>query len=64
MPVAVCSTSNERAVSKIVRVLLGNDVAKKMKVFAGDIVPRKKPNPDIYNLAAKELNVDPQRCAM
>ncbi len=28
VPVAVCSTSNERAVSTIVRVMLGEDVAK------------------------------------
>lgn len=35
VPVAVCSTSNERAVSTIVSVLLGEDVAKKMRVFAG-----------------------------
>eukprot|EP00884_Botryococcus_braunii_P022728 jgi/Botrbrau1/9139/Bobra.160_3s0012.3 len=61
VPVAVCSTSNERAVSTIVKVLLGGDVAKKMRVFAGDIVPRKKPDPAIYLLAAQELNVNPAR---
>ena len=33
--VAVCSTSNERAVSTIVRVLLGDEIAAKMPVFAG-----------------------------
>lgn len=33
MPVAVCSTSNERAVSTIVRVMLGPKVAEKMRVF-------------------------------
>ncbi len=30
IPVAVCSTSNERAVSTIVRVMLGQDVADNM----------------------------------
>ena len=30
VPVAVCSTSNERAVSTIVRVMLGEEVAAKM----------------------------------
>lgn len=59
---AVCSTSNERAVSTIVKVLLGEDIAQKVPVYAGDIVPKKKPSPDIYELAAKELEVDPQRC--
>lgn len=63
VPVAVCSTSNERAVSTIVRVLLGPEVESKMRVFAGDIVEKKKPSPDIYNLAAKELNVEASRSA-
>ncbi|GMH37855.1 hypothetical protein BSKO_05739 [Bryopsis sp. KO-2023] len=60
--VAVCSTSNERAVSTIVKVLLGLEVAEVMPVYAGDIVPKKKPSPDIYQLAAKELGVDPEKC--
>ncbi len=58
---AVCSTSNERAVSTIVRVLLGPEVEAKMQVFAGDIVKTKKPSPDIYDLAAKTLDVNPSR---
>jgi len=62
--VAVCSTSNERAVSNIVKVLLGDKIAANMRVFAGDVVPKKKPAPDIYNLAAKELGVDPARCVV
>ena len=61
VPVAVCSTSNERAVSTIVRVLLGPEVEAKMRVFAGDIVKAKKPSPDIYNLAAETLQVNPSR---
>ncbi|KAK9798168.1 hypothetical protein WJX73_004278 [Symbiochloris irregularis] len=62
--VAVCSTSNERAVSKIRDVLLGPDIAAKMQVYAGDIVPKKKPDPAVYLLAAKELSVDPSRCVV
>lgn len=58
---AVCSTSNERAVSTIVRVLLGPQVAAVMRVFAGDVVPKKKPDPAIYLLAAQELGVDAAR---
>lgn len=64
VPVAVCSTSNERAVSTIVRVMLGEDVARVMRVFAGDVVPKKKPDPAIYLLAAQELGVDPRRCVV
>ncbi len=61
LQIAVCSTSNERAVSKIVEVLILPDVPAKIRVFAGDVVPKKKPDPAIYNLAAKELNLDPSR---
>uniref|UniRef100_A0A383WAR1 Uncharacterized protein n=1 Tax=Tetradesmus obliquus TaxID=3088 RepID=A0A383WAR1_TETOB len=64
VPVAVCSTSNERAVSSIVRVMLGEKVASIMRVFAGDVVPKKKPDPAIYLLAAKELGVNPARCVV
>ena len=35
-----------------------------MRVFAGDVVPKKKPSPDIYLLAAKEYDVDPARCVV
>ena len=35
MKVAVCSTSNEAAVTTIVRKLLGPERAAKMKIFAG-----------------------------
>ncbi|KAI3425903.1 hypothetical protein D9Q98_007876 [Chlorella vulgaris] len=62
--VAVCSTSNERAVSNIVKVMLGDRVAQRMRVFAGDCVPKKKPAPDIYLLAAQELGVEPARCVV
>lgn len=62
VPVAICSTSNERAVTAIRDVLLGPEVAAAVRVFAGDCVPRKKPDPAIYLLAASELGVDPARC--
>ncbi|KAF4353870.1 hypothetical protein F8388_010029 [Cannabis sativa] len=62
--VAVCSTSNEKAVSAIVSFLLGPERAEKIKIFAGDVVPRKKPDPAIYNLAAITLGVDPSSCVV
>lgn len=55
--VAVCSTSNEKAVSKIVDML--GDAASSISVFAGDIVEKKKPSPDVYNLAAEKLSLNP-----
>ncbi len=45
LKVAVCSTSNEKAVSAIVDVMLGPERASKMQIFAGDVVPKKKPDP-------------------
>ena len=50
--------------SAIVRVLLGPEVAAVMRVFAGDCVPKKKPDPAIYLLAASELGVDPARSTL
>ncbi|KAK6924730.1 Haloacid dehalogenase-like hydrolase, partial [Dillenia turbinata] len=57
--VAVCSTSNEKAVSAIVSCLLGPDRAEKINIFAGDVVPKKKPDPAIYT-----LGVEPSRCVV
>lgn len=48
---AVCSTSNDKAVTNLVKTLMGKERLDRMKIFAGDIVERKKPNPDIYDLA-------------
>ncbi|CAA3007475.1 haloacid dehalogenase-like hydrolase domain-containing At3g48420 [Olea europaea subsp. europaea] len=57
--VAVCSTSNEKAVSAIVSFLLGPQRVEKIQIYAGDVVPRKKPDPAIYMLAAETLGVEP-----
>ena len=45
-------------------MLLGERIAARMRVFAGDCVPKKKPAPDIYLLAAQELGVAPARCVV
>ena len=51
--VAVCSTSNEKAVKGIVATMLPSlPTASRL---CGDVVPKKKPAPDIYNLAAETL---------
>jgi HAD superfamily hydrolase (TIGR01509 family) len=60
---AVCSTSNERAVTGVVKRLLGSERhAKFSGIFAGDIVSKKKPDPAIYNLAIERLKLEPSRC--
>ncbi|MEP0519743.1 MAG: HAD-IA family hydrolase [Hyphomicrobiales bacterium] len=62
--IAVCSTSNERAVQSVVDVLLGAERSKYITVFAGDVVAAKKPDPAVYQLALKELNLDPDKCVV
>ena len=64
MQVAVCSTSNERAVGAVVRVLLGSERAARIRIFAGDAVAKKKPDPAIYTLAATTLTLDPAACVV
>lgn len=59
---AVCSTSNEKAVQSVVDVMLGPERSAKITVFAGDVVKAKKPAPDIYLLAASTLGLEPARC--
>lgn len=61
---AVCSTSNERAVQAVVDVMLGPERSAKITVFAGDVVAAKKPAPDIYNLAATTLGLSPKSCVV
>lgn len=61
---AVCSTSNERAVTRLVEVMLGRERAERISVFAGDVVAAKKPDPAIYTLAAETLALDPSCCVV
>jgi len=63
VPVGVCSTSNERAVTNLVKTLLP-EAFPSMKIFAGDIVANKKPAPDVYLLAADSMELDPMRCVV
>jgi HAD superfamily hydrolase (TIGR01509 family) len=60
---AVCSTSNEKSVNLIVEKLLGMERKARFScIFAGDIVTRKKPDPEIYRLCAGQLGLCPQNC--
>lgn len=56
--VAVCSTSQEPAVRGVV-AQLGSELADQIPIFAGDVVPRKKPAPDVYLLALDKLRLNP-----
>lgn len=60
---AVCSTSNEKSVRLIVELLLGKERAGNFQaILAGDMVSRKKPDPEIYNLCTEKLNINPKNC--
>ena len=61
---AVCSTSNEKAVSNLVSTLMGAERASKFQIFAGDMVKKKKPAPDVYLMAVDEMGLDKERCVI
>jgi dihydroxyacetone kinase phosphoprotein-dependent L subunit len=56
-PVAVASTSALASVQATLERAVGTGLAARVRVFAGDIVPHKKPAPDIYALALRDLGV-------
>ena len=56
---AVASTSAEESVRAVLEHVVGADTAAQFAVFAGDIVPAKKPDPGIYLLALEQLGVAP-----
>jgi HAD superfamily hydrolase (TIGR01509 family) len=58
---AVASTSAKPSVDAVLRFTVGDATAAHFKVFAGDIVPKKKPAPDIYLFALRELGVTPNQ---
>jgi len=60
---AVCSTANERAVKAVVEKLLGPQrKAKFAAILAGDVVSKKKPDPEIYNLTRERLGLQADEC--
>jgi HAD superfamily hydrolase (TIGR01509 family) len=56
---AVASTSAEESVRAVLEHAVGDENAGKFAVFAGDIVPAKKPDPAIYVLALERLSIGP-----
>lgn len=63
LKLAVCSTANEKAVNTLLRTLLGEEVYGWFDIIlAGDVVKKKKPDPEIYNLAKERLMLPPEDC--
>jgi HAD superfamily hydrolase (TIGR01509 family) len=58
---AVASTSAEESVKAVLESVVGKDMAAHFEVRAGDIVPKKKPAPDIYLLTLERLQVSPEK---
>jgi HAD superfamily hydrolase (TIGR01509 family) len=56
---AVASTSAEESVRAVLDHAVGAELAARFSVFAGDVVPAKKPDPAIYVLALSELGCGP-----
>lgn len=54
--VAVASTSAEESVRAVLQHTVGAK-AERIPIFAGDVVPTKKPDPAIYQLAMERLGV-------
>jgi HAD superfamily hydrolase (TIGR01509 family) len=55
---AVASTSAEPSVRAVLDHVVGADQARSFTMLAGDIVPHKKPAPDIYLLVQERLDLD------
>ncbi len=60
LKIAVCTTSNEQAAKAITEKIL-SDIRFDL-VLAGDVVSKKKPDPEIYNLALSKLGLKPGEC--
>lgn len=62
LTLGVCTTSNEKAANTV-----ANKILKDIKfefVLAGDIVSKKKPDPEIYLLALEKTGLKPQECVV
>jgi HAD superfamily hydrolase (TIGR01509 family) len=56
----VCTTSNERAARAVAHGIL-KEIEFEF-VLAGDVVSKKKPDPEIYNLALQKTELQPEEC--
>jgi len=60
--VGICTTANERSANAI-----ANGMLKDIKfefVLAGDVVSKKKPDPEIYLLALEKAGLKPEECVV
>ena len=60
LTLGICTTSNQRAAQAVAYGILKD--LQFAFVLAGDIVSRKKPDPEIYNLALTKTGFQPNEC--
>jgi HAD superfamily hydrolase (TIGR01509 family) len=58
----VCTTSNPESISSVLDLMGPERKASFEFVLAGDVVSRKKPDPEIYELAKKRLGLPGSQC--
>ena len=64
MRLGVCTTSNPRFIDAVLDLFGPARKAKFEFVHAGDVVSRKKPDPEIYELAKQSLRLPVDRCVV
>jgi HAD superfamily hydrolase (TIGR01509 family) len=62
LKLGICTTSNERAAKAVAYGIL-KDIDFDF-VLAGDVVSKKKPDPEIYNLALEKTGLRPEECVV
>ena len=60
----VCTTSNPKAIDGVLDLLGPQRKSKFEFVLAGDVVSRKKPDPEIYALAKEKLDLPVEDCVV
>ena len=60
----VCTTSDPKSIDGVLDLMGKQRKAYFEIVLAGDVVAKKKPNPEIYNLAKQRLNLDSANCVV
>ncbi|KAJ8901920.1 hypothetical protein NDN08_004124 [Rhodosorus marinus] len=65
LKLAICSAATKSSVWYVLNNLVGEERLSNFDVIlAGDDVPKKKPDPTIYNVASERMNVSPSNCVV
>lgn len=60
LALGICTTSNERSAAAITQTLLPD--IRFSFILAGDMVKKKKPDPEIYRMALEKTGLAPENC--